>query len=71
MPEETSILDENWDAPRPAPQPGRPMHNARQPQNGQLGRTAPRQMQMQPRVVTRNMQPSNQPVGAGIRRASY
>jgi len=36
QPESTSILNENWDAPRPKPEPGRPIHNARQP--------APRQM---------------------------
>ncbi len=70
VPEETSILDENWDAARPAPQPSRPMHNARQPQNGQMGRLQARP-QNQPRIVTRNTQPGYPPVGAGVRRASY
>lgn len=71
MPEETSILDENWDAPRPTPQPGRPMHNARQPQSGQLGRAMPRQQQTQPRIASRNTQPGYPPAAANIRRASY
>src|SRR5262245_61479315 len=29
--EPTSILEENWDAPRVKPQPGKPIHNAQQP----------------------------------------
>jgi hypothetical protein len=70
MPEETSILDENWEIPKSAPQPGKPMHNARQPQGAQMGRAMPRQ-QAPPRVVSRNTAPSNTPVGMGIRRASY
>jgi hypothetical protein len=70
IPEETSILEENWDAPKPAPQPSRPMHNARQSQGGQLGRTMPRPAS-QPRVAARNLSPSGRPVGGGVSRASY
>jgi hypothetical protein len=78
QPESTSILNENWDAPRPKPEPGRPIHNARQP--------APRQMsyRLQPRPRTGERRQGSaaqasaqmpagyrQPVGAGVRQTEY
>lgn len=62
--EGTSILQENWDVPKATPEPGKPIHNARQPQSGQVGRASGYRPNNQA-VVRQNTAP------AGVRRASY
>jgi hypothetical protein len=63
-----SILDENWDAPKTRPEPGKPIHKAEQPSRPQMTRAAPQMSQPMPRT----QQASNrQPVGTGVRRANY
>ena len=34
-----SILEENWDIPRPTPEAGKPIHKAQQPTRAQMTRT--------------------------------
>jgi hypothetical protein len=58
------ILQENWDIPKPAPQPGKPLHNARQPQPEQLG-----QATMARPAVQTAFRPN--PADIRVRRASF
>jgi hypothetical protein len=60
----TNILDENWDVPRARPEPGRPIHNAQQPQRGQMGR---RPSPAKSRPVSQ----SGTVIGSGVRQANY
>jgi len=69
----TNILEENWDAPRAIQTPGRPIHNAKQPQRGQMGRRPPSQQKSQPKSQS-DMRPVSQygnVVGTGVRQANY
>ena len=65
-----SILEENWDAPRIRPEPGKPIHKAEQPSRPQMTRRDPPQTsQMASRP---QQQPgTGQPIGTGVRRANY
>jgi hypothetical protein len=61
--EGTSILDENWDVPKTRPEPGKPIHNAKQPPRSQTsGRYRPPGQQVAGRP---------QSVGTGVRRTNY
>lgn len=78
QPESTSILDENWDAPRVRPEPGRPMHNARQPMPGKMSYRAPQRSAPAAREVAGRQTASKKPAAAkrgpaaeGVRQSSY
>jgi hypothetical protein len=58
------ILQENWDIPKPQPEPGKPIHNARQPQPEQIGQV-PARRPMNPTASRQN------PAGIQVRRASF
>jgi len=62
-PETTNILEENWDQPKVKAEPGKPIHNAQQPQPGKMGR------RMQ--APSRSSSPYSTVVGPGTRQASY
>jgi len=64
----TSIMEENWDAPKVKTEPGKPIHNARQPQRGQMGRR-PSPQKSQP--VSRPMSQYSTVIGSGVRQANY
>jgi hypothetical protein len=68
--EPTTILEENWDAPRVKPVPGKPIHNARQPSRGQMGQRPANRATGQGQVVARPTT-QNRPVGSGVRKANY
>jgi hypothetical protein len=69
--EPTSILNENWDAPRVKPEPGKPIHNAQQPRGQISGRYSPQQLkekqlaqqqaQRQPAQIAQRQSASQQP----------
>lgn len=75
-----SILEENWDIPRPTPEAGKPIHKAQQPTRAQMTRThqGPRNQAAHyptSQVSTVNRAPAyrNQPAafpGYGVRPAS-
>jgi hypothetical protein len=70
QPESTSIMEENWNAPRVKPEPGKPIHNAQQPPRGQMGRRTPQQMS-QAQLAARQAAQRQAAIGAGIRSANY
>jgi hypothetical protein len=74
-PAETSILEENWDAPRVKPEPGKPIHNAQQPMRGQMSYRAPQQLtpsQVAGRKVAQQRAAQERAaIGAGVRSANY
>jgi len=64
-----SILEENWDAPKARPEPGKPIHKAEQPSRPQMtSRTQPQVPQTASRQQSIS---SRQPIGTGVRRANY
>jgi len=71
--EETSIMEENRDAPRAKPQPGRPVHSAPQPLNQVSGRYPPghRPQQLTPAQLAARRAAQMRAEEAGVRSASY
>jgi hypothetical protein len=69
IPEPTSIMEENWDVPPAKSEPGKPIHNARQPQAGQSvsGRKPPPKA----RPISRPASQYSTVVGSGVRRANH
>ena len=72
-----SILDENWDAPKATPEPGKPIHKAEQPTRPQMTRQAPQMSQPMsqrpPQAMTRQQASTTngRPIGSGVRQANY
>jgi hypothetical protein len=66
------IMHENWNIPRTAPVPGKPIHKAQQPGYGQMTRAA-KPMQARPAVRPASQQQARntQPIGSGVRTANY
>lgn len=71
--EETSVLEENWNAPRAKPQPGRPVHTAPLPQNQISGRypAGQQSQQLTPAQLAARRAAQKRAEAAGVRSASY
>ncbi len=74
--EETSILEENWEAPRGRAEPGKPIHSAQQPRNQVSGRYPANHQQQSQQLspaqlaARRAAQQRSNTVG-GVRAANY
>ena len=68
-PSDPNIMHENWNIPRTRPIPGKPIHKAQQPLRGHLTGTSPPQAKAP--VVAQRSNRQAQPIGSGVRMATY
>jgi hypothetical protein len=61
-------MEENWDAPKAKPEPGKPIHNAQQPPRGQM---SGRPVAPKPQNTSRPTTKYSNVVGSGVRQANY